>query len=212
MNYTELVDAIQDYTQNDEAVFVSQIPTMVKMAEKRIFDQTQLLVARKNVTSTTTISVPYIQAPTDFLAPYSMALIVSGTHYPLVITDETFMREVYPTAATTGQPVHYALFDNNTFLLGPTPDSSSYSVELHYFFYPTSIVDASTSWLGTNAEHALLYGCLVEAYRFMKGEADVMQSVEATYQTALNGLKMLSAARDRGDAYRYGQFKVEVQA
>lgn len=214
MDYTSLVTAIQQYTQNDEATFVAQIPTFVKMAEKRIFDDTQLLVARRNVTTTTTISQHYLQAPTDFLAPYSLAIISSGTHYPLVFTDETFIREVYPSQSTTGRPEHYALFDHNTIILGPTPDSSSYSVELHYFYYPESIttVGGGQTWLGDNAEHVLLYGALMEAYRFMKGEADILESHNAHYQAALGGLKLLSAGRDRGDAYRYGQFSVKPQA
>lgn len=212
MTYAELVTQIQAYTQNDEATFVSQIPFFVKKAEQRIFDQTQLLVARRNATTTTTINVAYVQAPTDFLAPYSMAIISAGQYIPLLFTDETFMREVYPVLATVGIPQHYALFDQNTFIVGPTPDSSAYTVELHYFYYPESIVTASTTWLGTNAENALLYGSLLEAYRFMKGEADIMASTQAHYDASMDGLKLLSAGRDRGDAYRYGQFKVEPQA
>lgn len=212
MNYSELVTAIQRHTQNDETSFVAEIPNFVKMAEKRIFNELQLLVARKNVTTSTVAGTPYVQAPTDFLAPYSMALISGGSHAPLLVVDETLIREAFPTAASTGTPTHYAMFDHNTFLLGPTPDSSSYSLELHYFYYPTSIVSASTSWLGDNADHVLLNGALSEAYRFMKAEEDVYARVNEAYSSGLNGLKLLSAGRDRGDAYRYGQFKVPVQA
>lgn len=212
MNYTELTTSVQRYTQNYETNFESELPYLVKLAEKRIFDEAQLLVARKNATAATVSGTYYVQAPSDFLAPYSLSLIASGTHTPLIITDETFIREVYPTAATTGTPVHYAMFDHNTLILGPTPDSSSYTLELHYFYHPETIVTASTTWLGTNAPNALLYGTLMEAYRFMKEEADVMQAASAHFQTAMAALKLLSAARDRGDAYRYGQFKVPVQA
>lgn len=212
MNYSDLVTAIERHTQNDETNFVAEIPNFVKMAEKRIYSELQLLVTRKNVTTSTVSGQQYVQAPTDFLAPYSLALISSGTHYPLIIVDETLIREAFPAAATTAQPTHYALFDHNTIILGPTPDSSSYSLELHYFYYPESIVTATTTWLGDNADQCLLYGALHEAYRFMKAEEDVFTRVEAAYNKALDALRLLSAGRDRGDAYRYGQYKVPVQA
>lgn len=212
MNYSELVTAITRHTQNDETTFVAEIPNFVKMAEKRIFNELQLLVARKNVTSATTAGTPYVQAPTDFLAPYSLSIITGGAHSPLLIVDETLIREAFPSASSSGQPTHYSLFDHNTILLGPTPDSSAYTLELHYFYYPPSIVSSSTSWLGDQADHVLLYGALHEAYRFMKSEEDVIARVAETYNSGLNGLKLLSAGRDRGDAYRYGQFRVPVQA
>lgn len=211
MNYSDLSTAIQRYTQNDEATFVAEIPNFIKKAEKRIYDDTQLLVARKNSTSTTTASQQYVQTPDDFLAPYSMAVTVAGSYTTLIFVDETFIREVYPAPTTTGLPQHYSMFDHDTMLLGPTPDQT-YTVELHYFYYPTSIVDSSTSWLGTNAEGALLYGSLLEAYRFMKGDADVMASYQMTYDKATDALKLLSAGRDRGDAYRFGQFATKVMA
>ena len=212
MNYSELVTAITRHTQNDETTFVAEIPNFVKMAEKRIYNELQLLVARKNVTATTTASSAYVQTPSDFLAPYSLSLVSGGTHSPLLVVDETLIREAFPSAAATGVPTHYALFDHNTILLGPTPDSSAYTLELHYFYYPPSIVTASTSWLGDQADHVLLYGALHEAYRFMKAEEDVIARVAETYMSGLNGLRVLSAGRDRGDAYRYGQFRAPVQA
>ena len=212
MNYSELVTAIQRHTQNDESSFVAEIPNFVKMAEKRIYNELQLLVARKNVTTPTVSGTAYVQTPSDFLAPYSLALISAGSHTPLLVVDETLIREAFPTAASTGTPSHYALFDHNTILLGPTPDTSSYTLELHYFYYPPSIVTASSSWLGDQADHVLLYGALSEAYRYMKAEEDVLARVNEAYSAGLNGLKVLSAGRDRGDAYRYGQFKVPVQA
>lgn len=212
MDYTELTTSIGRYTQNDESEFTSEIPYFVKLAEKRIFDQAQLLVARKNATSPTVISQQYLQTPTDFLAPYSMAVIVSGVHYPMIFVDETFIREVYPDVTDEGQPAYYSMFDADTFIMGPTPDSSSYSIELHYFYYPESIVTADTTWLGDNAPNALLYGTLLEAYRFMKEEQDVIAEAQKHYDNAMNGLKLLSAARDRGDAYRWGQFRLPVQA
>lgn len=212
MNYSELVTAITRHTQNDEITFVSEIPNFVKMAEKRIYNELQLLVARKNVTTPTVSGSPYVQTPSDFLAPYSLALISAGTHTPLLVVDETLIREAFPTAASTGTPTHYSLFDHNTILLGPTPDSSAYTLELHYFYYPPSIVTAGTSWLGDQADHVLLYAALHEAYRFMKAEEDVMSRVSETLMSGMNGLRILSAGRDRGDAYRYGQFRTPVQA
>jgi len=212
MNYSELVTAIQRHTQNDETTFVAEIPNLIKMVEKRIFNELQLLVARKNVTTATAIGSAYVQAPSDFLAPYSLSLIAGGVHSPLLVVDETLIREAFPDASVTAPPTHYSLFDHNTILLGPTPDSSNYLLELHYFYYPPSIVTAGTSWLGDNADHVLLNGALVESYRFMKSEEDVLARVQQAYDSGLNGLRVLSAGRDRGDAYRYGQFRVPVQA
>lgn len=211
MNYSELTTAVIRHTQNDESTFVLEIPNFVEMAEKRIFNELQLLVARKNVTTPTVAGSPYVQTPSDFLAPYSLSLISGGSHNPLLVVDETLIREAFPAAASTGTPTHYSLFDHNTILLGPTPDLSSYTLELHYFYYPPSIVTVGSSWLGDNAPHVLLYGTLHEAYRFMKAEEDVFARVAESYAAGLNGLKVLSAGRDRGDAYRYGQFRVPVQ-
>ena len=212
MNYSELVTAITRHTQNDETTFVAEIPNFVRMAEKRIYNELQLLVARKNVTTATVSGSPYVQTPPDFLAPYSLSLISGGSHSPLLVVDETLIREAFPSAASSGTPTHYSLFDHNTVLLGPTPDSSAYTLELHYFYYPPSIVTTSTSWLGDQADHVLLYACLHEAYRFMKAEEDVIARVAETLASGMNGLRILSAGRDRGDAYRYGQFRTPVQA
>lgn len=211
MNYADLVSAVQNYLENDETTFVALIPTFVRMAEKRIYDETQLLVSRKNVTTTTTNGQAYVQAPSDFLAPFSLAVVATGTHSYLTFVDETLIREAYPVAATTGMPRHYSMFDHNTFLLGPTPNAT-YTLELHYFNYPTSIVSSSTSWLGDNAENALLYGTILEGYRYMKGDPGLMAEYKKHFDDALGSLKMYSAGRVRGDAYRYGQFKVPVQA
>lgn len=212
MNYSELVTAITRHTQNDETTFVAEIPNFVRMAEKRIYNELQLLVARKSVTTATVSGSPYVQTPSDFLAPYSLSLISGGSHNPLLVVDETLIREAFPSAASSGTPTHYSLFDHNTVLLGPTPDSSAYTLELHYFYYPPSIVTTSTSWLGDQADHVLLYACLHEAYRFMKAEEDVIARVAETLASGMNGLRILSAGRDRGDAYRYGQFRTPVQA
>lgn len=207
MNYTELTQAIQDYVQNTEATFVSQIPTFVRQTEERIARSVMLPEFRKNATASTTSGDPYLGRPTDFLTPFSLAVIDgTGAYSYLLDKSVNFMREAYPDPSTTGLPKYYAQFDGDTpttegnFILAPTPDAA-YTVELHYYADPPSIVDNATSWLGTNAESALLYGCLVEAYTFMKGDADLLADYEKQYQRAMEQLGGLSA-RSAKDGYR----------
>jgi hypothetical protein len=210
VNYTQLVTAIQDFTENEESRFVNQIPTMVRQAEQRIYNTVQLPALRKNVTGSTTASNQYITLPTDFLAPYSLALVTgAGAQEFLLNKDVNYIREAYPTSASVGQPKYYALFDANSAILGPTPDFV-YGLELHYYYYPTSIVDAGTSWLGDNFDSALLYGTLVETSVFMKSEADMVALYETRYKEALMQLKRLGDGMDRRDAYRSGQTRVPV--
>lgn len=209
MTYAELTTLLQQYLENSETSFVANIPTFVKMAEKRIYDESQLLVSRKNATSTITTNSQYLQVPTDFLAPFSLAVVVGGAYSYLTFVDESMIREAYPSASTTGVPRLYAMFDHNTFMVGPASDSN-YTVELHYFNYPESIVTSSTSWLGDNAENALLYGSMLEGYRYMKGDPAITKDYEDHYAKALGSLKLYSAGRQRGDAYRFGQFRVPV--
>mgnify|MGYP000259072886 CR=1 FL=1 len=169
MNYTALSNAIQAYTENTEADFVANIPVFVQQAEERIFNSVQFPSLRSNVTGVMTPSNKYLQCPTDFLAVYSLAVInASGEYEYLLNKDVNFIRESYPDtdAAFYAKPEYYAVFDDNTFILGPTPDAS-YATELHCFYYPESIVTAGTTWLGTNFDSALLYGALLEAALFM---------------------------------------------
>jgi hypothetical protein len=224
MNYAELSAAIQEYTQNYETDFVANIPTFVEQAEQRIYNTVQFPSIRKNVTGFTTSGNKYLSCPLDFLAVYSMA-VISGTEYTYLLNkDVNFIREAYPSTASAnnGLPKYYALFgpattnanppvitNELTFLLGPTPDAS-YSVELHYYYYPESIVTASTSWLGDNFDSVLLYGSLMEAYTFMKGEADMIALYTQRYQEALALAKRLGDGMERGDAYRDGQIKLPV--
>lgn len=176
MNYTALNQAIQDYCSNTESTFVSNIPLFVKQAEQRIYNQVQFPALRRNSTGTTTSNNKYLSCPTDFLAAYSLAVVNgSGVYNYLLNKDVNFIRESYPSPTDTGLPQYYALFGPQSstptelsFILGPTPDAA-YTVELHYFYYPESIVTASTSWLGDNMDSVLLYASLVEAYTFMKG-------------------------------------------
>ena len=220
MNYTQLSDAIQAYTENTEADFVAEIPVFVKQAEQRIYNTVQFPSLRKNVTGVTTASNKYLQCPLDFLAVYSMAVVdgtlESGTYEYLLNKDVNFIRQAYPQANATGIPKYYALFgprsddaDELTFILGPTPDTT-YNVELHYYYYPESIVTASTTWLGDNFDSVLLYGSLVEAYTYMKGEADMMQLYNQKFMEALALAKRLGDGMERQDAYRSGQFRQKV--
>lgn len=203
MNYAQLSQALQDYLQNDETTFVDQIPTIIKQAEDRILQTCQLPVFKRNASSEMTGSSRFLNTPSDFLACASMAITQSGAAgYALLLEKEiAFLQEAFPRPSDIGQPRFYALWDENTFLIAPTPDTA-YSVELHYYYRPPSIVTAGTSWLGTNAESALLYGCLVEAYTFMKGEADMLTVYQQRYNEALGRLKNLGEARNKTDALR----------
>ena len=221
MNYTALSAAIQAYTENTEDNFVAEIPVFVQQAEQRIYNSVQFPSLRKNVTGQTTQDNKYLACPSDFLAVYSLAVVTdgtttTGTYEYLLNKDVNFIRQAYPTAGDTGTPKYYALFgpqsnDANelSMILGPTPDAV-YPVELHYYYYPTSIVDAGTSWLGDNFDSVLLYGSLVEAYTYMKGEQDMMGLYNQKYQEALGLAKRLGDGMERQDAYRSGQYRQKV--
>ena len=220
MNYTQLVAEIQAYTQNYETDFVDNIPTFVEQAETRVYNTVQIPALRKNVTGITTDGNKYLSCPSDFLSVFSVAVIDgSGNYEYLLNKDVNFLRAAYPNPNTEGLPKYYALFgptvtnstitDELSFILAPTPDAA-YNVELHYYYYPESIVTAGTSWLGDNYDPVLLYGSLVEAYIFMKGEADMMAVYEKKYQDALMQLNRLGTGLERGDAYRDGQAKIKV--
>jgi hypothetical protein len=219
MNYAALSAAIQDYTQNYETEFVANIPVFVRQAEQRIYNSVQFPSLRKNVTGSTTINNRYLSCPEDFLSVYSMAVIdATGTYEYLLNKDVNFIRQAYPSPNDTAIPKYYALFgptvsgavisDELSFLLGPTPDAA-YSIELHYFYYPESITVAADgqTWLGDNFDTVLLYGSLVEAYTFMKGEADMMSLYDGKYKEALMLAKRLGDGLERSDAYRSGQFR-----
>ena len=211
MNYAQLSAAIQEYTQNYETDFVANIPVFVEQAEQRIYNNVQLPALRRNQTGNTTATNKYITLPSDYLSTYSFAVIhpVTESQAFLLNKDVNFIRQAYPDPSYTGEPKYYAQFDANTFILGPTPDLS-YGVELHYYYYPESIVTNSTSWLGDNFDSVLLYGSLVEAYTFMKGEQDLLTLYNQKYVEALALLKRLGDGLDRQDAYRSGQVRVQV--
>ena len=218
MNYTELSNAIQAYTENTETDFVANIPVFVTQAEQRIYNSVQFPSIRKNVTGSMTTSNKYLQCPTDFLATYSLAVVKANGEYEYLLNkDVNFIRQAYPLPTDTGLPKYYALFgprsDNAaelTFILGPTPDAA-YSSELHYYFYPPSIsVAPFTSWLGDNFDTVLLYASLVEAYTYMKGEVDMMGLYNQKFIEALALAKRLGDGMERQDAYRSGQFRQVV--
>ena len=218
MNYAQLVTAIEEYTETSEATFVSQIPTFVQLAEERIYNTVDLPSLRRNVTGTLTINNKYLSVPSDFLSVYSLAVIkTDGTYEYLLNKDVNFIRQAYPQPTDTDIPKYYAIFGpdsssptNLTIILGPTPNLA-YSAELHYFYYPESIVTASTSWIGDNFESALLYGALREAVIFQKGEPDMVTYYEKMYMESLGLLKNLGDGKLRRDAYRSGQIRLPVK-
>lgn len=219
MDYAALVSAIKAYTENEFPDTVGsggltsteQINVFIQGAEQRIFNMVQLLDLRKNVTGSLTAGNKYLSVPNDWLANFSLAVIDANGNYSYLLNkDVNFIRESFPNAATTGLPTHYAYFDDTSYILGPTPDAD-YAVELHYFYYPPSIVTAGTSWLGDNFDSALLYGSLLEAYTFMKGEADVMAMYQKRYDQAMIMLKQLGEGKNRQDMYRTAQARYPVQ-
>jgi hypothetical protein len=233
MNYTELKAAIQSYTENDfpditladgsVETTAEQIARFVQQAEQRIYNTVQFPSLRKNVTGSTSSGNKYLSCPGDFLATYSLAVIDgTGAYEYLLNKDVNYIRQAYPNPTSdTGIPKYYALFgptvagttitDELSFILGPTPDAV-YSVELHYYYYPESITVASDgqTWLGDNFDSVLLYGSLIEAYTFMKGEPDLVQLYEAKYKEALGLAKRLGDGMERQDAYRSGQYRQQV--
>jgi hypothetical protein len=222
MNYTQLSNAIQAYTENTEANFIAEIPVFVMQAEQRIYNTVQFPSLRKNVVGAVSSTSPYLSAPADFLASYSFAVIDDTGNYEYLLNkDVNFIRQAYPSPSDVGLPKYYALFgptvssgtisNELSFILGPKPDSN-YQIELHYYYYPESITTASggETWLGDNFDSVLLYGSLVEAYTYMKGEADMMALYNQKYGEALALAKRLGDGMERQDAYRSGQFRQAV--
>lgn len=221
MTYDELVVAVTDYTEN--TVPTTDMDIFIRQAEQRIYNSVQFPSLRKNVTGFTTASNKYLSCPSDFLSTYSLAIIdATGAYEYLLNKDVNFIRQAYPNPADTATPKYYALFgptttnstnpeitDELSFIIGPTPDAE-YGVELHYYYYPESIVDAADgrTWLGDNFDSVLFYGTLVEAYTYMKGEADMALAYNAKYKEALEMAKRLGDGLERSDAYRSGQYRM----
>ena len=211
MNYASLVTLVQQYCESTESSFVANIPTFVVLAEERIYNAVQIPAIRRNQIGTLTPNNKYLTLPADWLATFSLAVINPTTNAQefLLDKDVNFIRQSYPDPDDTGLPKYYAIFDDNTFILGPTPDFN-YQVEMHYYYYPPSIVTAGTSWVGDNYENVLLYGTLREAYTYLKGEQDMMAYYEQKYQEAIQQLMRLGDGLNRRDAYRSGQVRVPV--
>jgi hypothetical protein len=211
MTYAELVAQIQDYTEN--TFTTTDINTFITQAEQRIYNTVQLPALRKNVTGSLSAGNKYLAMPTDWLATFSLAVFGADNEYKYLLNkDVNFIRQSFPDtdSAFYGEPQYYAVFNASSFIVGPTPDIN-YSAELHYFYYPTSITVAGTSWLGDNFSSTLLYGSLLEAYTYMKGEKDVLDNYRARYDEAMLLLKQLGDGKDRQDAYRSGQVRYPVQ-
>ena len=225
MNYSTLFQTIQAYVENDfpdtavvstagaAATFTDkqQIDTFIEQAEQRIYNSVQIPDLRKTAAAAFTAGNRFLAIPTDWLSTFSISWEdSSGNYHFLLNKDVSYIREAYPNPTTTGDPAHYAIFDDTAFIIGPTP-STAYSLQMEYFYYPPSIVTAGTSWLGDNFESALLYGALLEAYTFMKGEGDVMTVYQKRYDEALAMLKQLGDGRNRQDMYRTSQVRYPVR-
>ena len=207
MDYDDLKYAIENYLQNSNAVFTSFIDTFIGLAEERIFRSVIVPALRKQYTVATTADNHLYAKPSDYLAMSEFAVVSGGSHSYLLPKDVSFIREAYPAAATTGLPLYYAENDDTNFILGPTPDAA-YAVDMNYYYDPPSIVSTSTSWLGNNAESALLYGCLSEAYRYLKGDADLQAEYERRYLGAMEDLAKLGLVMKKRDSYRDGDMRM----
>ena len=205
--YATLKTAIQNYTENDETTFTDNLSIFIKNAEERILKNTHLSLFRKNVTGSLTSSNQYLACPSDFLAPFSLSYTDSSVKNFLDFKDVNFIQTFNPNSSTTGTPRYYAQFDVDNFIVAPTPDSG-YSAELHYYYRPASLTAGDsdgTTWLSINTTQALLYGCLVEAYTFMKGETDLMGEYEKRFAEAMVSIKMLGESQESTDEYRTGK-------
>jgi len=206
--YDQLKTAIQDYTENDETSFVTNLPLFIRIAEERILKNVQLSLFRKNATASCTASNKFLACPSDFLAPFSLSLAgTDGDKFFIDFKDPSFIQTYTPDATTTGSPRYYAVFDVDNFILAPTPNTT-FTAELHYFYRPNSLTAGSgsgTTWLSQNAEMSMLYGSLIEAYIYMKGEQDVMSMYNKRFQESLIGLKQLGEAKETTDEYRRGK-------
>jgi len=215
MTYNELVTLVSDYCENTFPTV--DMNTFIRQAEQRIYNTVQIANLRRNMTGTLSANNKYLSAPGDFLSTYSLAVIdTNGDYVYLLNKDVNFIREAYPSSSATGLPKHYAIFGPSTsdskelsFILGPTPNTN-YGVELHFYYYPESIVTAGQTWLGDNFDSALLYGTMCEAVTYMKGEADMVKLYQDRYVQAIALLKNLGDGKQRMDAYRDGQVRVAV--
>ena len=211
--FATLKTAIQDYTDKSETTFVNNLSVFIKTSEERILKNVQLSLFRKNSTGSTSSSNKYLAMPSDFLAPFSLSVLSSSSHEFLEFKDVNFIQTFTPNPATTGTPRYYAIFDVSNFILAPTPDAA-YTAELHYYYRPASLTagsDSGTTWLSENAPNALLYGCLVEAYTFMKGDPDLLNTYNQRFTEAILSLKNFGEAKEVTDDYTTGMIIKQKQ-
>ena len=212
--YSGLKTAVQNYLDNDETTFTNTLDTFIQQTEERILKSVQLPVFRKNSTGSGTSGNTYLATPSDYLSPYSLAVVDSDSNYTyLLLKHVTWIRDYTPAVATTGEPLYYAQFDDDTFILAPTPNSN-FTFELHYFYRPASLTaagDSGTTWLSTNASNAMLYGCLVEGTIFMKAAPDEIMVYDQKFKEALATLKALGESKDVRDEARYDNIRMAPQ-
>lgn len=213
MNWGQLKTAIQQYLESSETTFVANLPLFARLAEEDIYRQVQLPFLRATSTSTILISDRFLATPADYMSTYSLAVIIGGMHKFLLHKPQSFLREAYPDPLAIGEPRYYTNFDEDSLMVAPTPDDN-YSVELNYFFKPTSIsqgdVPANTNWLSENAEEALVFGTLVQGYIYLKGDQDVIQSYMQKYNDAIAALKIIAEGRNRKDTYRMADERLKT--
>jgi len=210
--FAGLSQAISDFTENTDPSFLAYIPTFIQDTERLVSNSVQLPAFRKNVTGSATSGFPYLTLPSDFLATFSVAVVnndTQSTYEYMLNKDVNYIREAFPYPGVTGQPQYYAIFDASTYILGPTPDQN-YTIELHYFAYPTSIVTAGSTWLSQNYPNVLLWGAIKESYVFSKGEIDLIQTYQSLFDEAMKPLIALGDGKDRQDNYRTTQVRHEV--
>jgi hypothetical protein len=206
--YTTLKQAIQDTAESTETTFVNNLDRLIQAAEDRVLMEAELELFKKNATATTGVGTKYLAMPTDYLAPYSMEMTYNGVTDDVILKDLEFVKD-YAKGASAGRPKYFAPYDISTFFLAPSTDVA-YTAELHYFYRPTSIVTAGTTWLGTNASNALFYACMVEAGVFLRNEADTMQTYQTMYLQYLARLKNLAEGKENSDAYRLGTLRTRA--
>lgn len=213
MNYGELRDLVKSYLECDETTFNENFPTFVRLAEEDIERQVQLQDLMETSTSNLVPDTPYMALPADFLSTYSIAVVVNGEYRFLLPKDHSFIRECFPSPTVTGVPRFYALFDDETMMLGPTPDDD-YLVELNYYYEPPSLAegenDANTTWISINGENAILFGTVLQGYIYLKGDQDVMKQYMETYSQATSALKVIAEGRNRKDSYRQPDQRIPV--
>jgi hypothetical protein len=209
MTYTELVAMVKQYLECSEATFADNIDQFIKLCEDEIYREIQLPDLRSLATAQTTANDRFLSTPADYLSTYYMSVLIDGTYKPMLSKDESFIREVYGSSTATGKPRFFAQLDDRNFILGPTPDDV-YTVEMEYFYKPSSVVDSVNTWLSANAEGAMLYGTILQGYIYLKGDQDIIAAYKDKYAQAIADLKIIAEGRDRKDSFRTSDKRLPV--